>query len=281
MRTFAFALTLCLGPQNTWTSQVADQLFSDGEIYERLMGCWSRLVGKTFLAWLDTPKNLQWLDVGCGNGAFTEELIAHCAPTKVVAMDPSDDQLAYARTLPGAKIADFRVGNAQDLPFADASFDVAIMALVISFLRDPAKAVSEMTRVVRPGGWVATYMWDIPGGGTPVDPIYVEMESMGMTSVRPSNPTVSRRETMRELWRKAGLDSVETRVIRIPVLYSDFTDFWDSNAAPIGPQGKLIDGMSARAREEFRARLRRRLPVTLDGRIIYESFVNTVKARVL
>jgi len=260
---------------------VADQLFSDGEIYERLMGCWSRLVGKTFLAWLDTPKNLQWLDVGCGNGAFTEELIAHCAPTKVVAMDPSDDQLAYARTLPGAKIADFRVGDAQDLPFADASFDVAIMALVISFLRDPAKAVSEMTRVVRPGGWVATYMWDIPGGGTPVDPIYVEMESMGMTSVRPSNPTVSRRETMRELWRKAGLDSVETRVIRIPVLYSDFTDFWDSNAAPIGPQGKLIDGMSARAREEFRARLRRRLPVTLDGRIIYESFANAVKGRVL
>jgi ubiquinone/menaquinone biosynthesis C-methylase UbiE len=151
---------------------VADQLFSDGEVYERLMGRWSRLAGKTFLAWLDTPKNLQWLDVGCGNGAFTEELIAHSAPATVVAIDPSDDQLTYARKLPGVKIADFRVGDAQDLPFADASFDVAIMALVISFLRDPAKAVLEMARVVRPGGWVATYMWDIPGGGTPVDPIY-------------------------------------------------------------------------------------------------------------
>jgi ubiquinone/menaquinone biosynthesis C-methylase UbiE len=260
---------------------VADQLFSDGEIYERLMGRWSRLVGKTFLAWLDAPKNLQWLDVGCGNGAFTEELIAQCAPATVVAIDPSDDQLAYARKLPGAKIADFRVGDAQDLPFADASFDVAIMALVISFLRDPAKAVLEMARVVRPGGWVATYMWDIPGGGTPVDPIYVEMESMGMTSVRPSNPTVSRRETMQELWQKAGLDSVETRVIRIPVLYSDFNDFWNSNAAPIGPQGKLIDEMSAIAREELRARLRRRLPVTLDRRIVYESFANAVKGRVV
>ena len=188
----------------------------------------------------------------------------------MVAIDQSDDQLAYARKLPGAKIAKFRAGDAQDLPFADASFDVAIMALVISFLRDPAKAVLEMARVVRPGGWVATYMWDIPGGGTPVDPIYVEMKSMGMTSVRPSNPTVSRPETMQELWQKAGLHSVETRVIRIPVLYSDFNDFWDSNAAPIGPQGKLIDEMSARAREELRARLRRRLPVTLDGRIVYE-----------
>jgi ubiquinone/menaquinone biosynthesis C-methylase UbiE len=260
---------------------VAGQLFSDGQIYERLMGRWSRLVGKTFLAWLDTPKNLQWLDVGCGNGAFTEELIAHCDPAMVVAIDPSDDQLAYARTLPRAKNADFRVGDAQDLPFADASFDIATMALVISFLHDPAKATTEMARVVRPGGWVAAYMWDIPGGGTPVDSIYVEMESMGMTSVRPPNPAVSQREAMQELWRKAGLDSVETRVIRIPVLYSDFNDFWDSNAAPIGPQGKLIDGMSASAREELRARLRRRLPVTLDGRIIYESYANAVKGRVL
>jgi len=260
---------------------VAGQLFSDGEIYERLMGRWSRLAGKTFLAWLDTPKNLQWLDVGCGNGAFTEELIAHCAPATVVAIDPSNDQLAYARTLPGAKIADFRVGDAQELPFSDASFDVATMALVISFLRDPAKAVSEMARVVRPGGWVAAYMWDIPGGGTPVDPIYVEMESMGMTSVRPSNPAVSRREIMQELWRKTGLDSVETRVIRIPVLYSDFNDFWDSNTAPIGPQGKLIDGMSGSAKEELRARLRRRLSATLDGRIVYESYANAAKGRVL
>ena len=159
-----------------------DRLFTDGEAYERLMGRWSRLVGKTFLGWLDVPKSLQWLDVGCGNGAFTEELIAHCAPGTVTAVDPSDDQLAYARTRHGVKTVDFRVGDAQKLPFGDGSFDVAIMALVISFLRHPDKAAAEMARVVRPGGWVATYMWDIPGGGAPVDPIYVTMESMGMTS---------------------------------------------------------------------------------------------------
>ena len=198
----------------------------------------------------------------------------------VVGIDPSDDQLAYARMQPGAKIADFRVGDARDLPFADASFDVAIMALVISFLANPATAVSQMARVVRSGGWVATYMWDIPGGGTPVDPVYVEMESMGMTSVRPSNSEASRLEAMQELWRKAGLDSIETYVIRIPVLFSDFNDFWNSNAAPIGPQGKLIAGMSAAAKEELRARLCRRLPIASDGRIVYESWANAVKGRV-
>jgi ubiquinone/menaquinone biosynthesis C-methylase UbiE len=257
---------------------VADQLFSDGEVYERLMGRWSRLVGRAFLAWLDVQKKLHWLDVGCGNGAFTDEIIAHCAPTTVVAIDPSGDQLAFARLR--AKVADFRVGDAQALQFSDASFDVAVMALVISFLSDPAKAVAEMARVVRPGGSVAAYMWDIPGGGTPVDSIYVELEAMGMTSVRPSNPTVSRREALRDLWEKTALGDVETQTIRIPVSYADFDDFWDSNTAPIGPQGKLIEGMSAGAREELRVRLRKRLPVASDGRIVYESFANAVKGRV-
>jgi hypothetical protein len=103
------------------------------------------------------------------------------------------------------------------------------------------------------------------------------MEAMGMTSVRPSNPAVSRQEAMRELWQKAGLSPIETRTIRIPVSFDNFDDFWDSNTAPIGPQGKLIDRMSTSEREELRTRLRGRLPITSDGRIVYESFANAVK----
>src|SRR5262245_65281105 len=91
------------------------------------------------------------------------------------------------------------------------------MALVISFVPDPNKAAAEMARVVRPGGWVATYMWDIPGGGTPTDPIYVSLESMGMTSVRPANPVVSRREAVGDVGEKAGVECSGTSGIRIPV----------------------------------------------------------------
>jgi ubiquinone/menaquinone biosynthesis C-methylase UbiE len=258
----------------------SDTIFTDGEAYERLMGRWSRLVGEAFLDWLDVPIGLRWLDVGCGNGAFTEELIARRAPAAVMAIDPSEDQLAYARARTTAKTADFRVGDAQKLTFGDGSFDVAIMALVISFLPDPDKAAAEMARVVKPGGWVATYMWDIPGGGTPVDAIYVAMESMGMTSVRPLNPAASRREAMQDLWEKAGLASIEMRVIRIPVTYSSFDDFWVSNTVPIGPQGKLIDGMSKSARAQLRMLVRERLPIGKDGRIAYEAFANAVKGRV-
>ena len=257
-----------------------EKLFTDGEAYERLMGRWSRLVGEAFLDWLDVPKGLRWLDVGCGNGAFTEELIARCAPAAVMAIDPSDDQLAYARTRPKAKMAEFRVADAQKLPFGGGNFDVGIMALVISFLPDPAKAVAEMARVVRPGGWVANYMWDLPGGGAPINPIYAALKSLGATTAFPPSPAVSRQEAMQELWEKAGLESIDTRVIRISVMYSDFNDFWDSNTVPIGPQGKLIDGMSPSARDQLRTRVGEQLPATLDGRIVYESFANAVKGRV-
>jgi SAM-dependent methyltransferase len=257
-----------------------EKLFTDGEAYERLMGRWSRIVGEAFLDWLNVPASLRWLDVGCGNGAFTEELITRCAPASVTAIDPSDDQLAYARTRPNVKMTDFQVGDAQNLSFGDNSFDVASMALVISFLPHPDKAVAEMMRVVRPGGWVATYMWDIPGGGVPVHPIYVAMEAMDMPSGHPPNSAVSERDALQGLWENAGLKSVETKVIRIPTAYSDFDDFWNSNVVPVGPQGKLIAGMSASAREELRMRLRNHLPVSSDGRIVYESLANAVTGRV-
>jgi len=103
---------------------------------------------------------------------------------------------------------------------------------------------------------------------------------MGMTSVRAPNTAASGRDAMQGLWKNAGLESVETRVIRIPTVYSDFGDFWDSNLVPIGPQGKIFAGMSAGAKEELRARLRDHLPASSDGRIVYESFANAVKGRV-
>jgi hypothetical protein len=123
-------------------------------------------------------------------------------------------------------------------------------------------------------------MWDIQNGGAPTTPIYTAIESLGWTlPVRP-NPVASRLEAMRGFWEMAGLEAIETRVIRIPVRYADFDDFWDSNTVPVGPQGKVIAGMSPGEREQLRARLRELLPATPDGRIVYESFANAVKGRV-
>jgi SAM-dependent methyltransferase len=257
----------------------AGNLFADGKAYERLMGRWSRLAGDKFLDWLDAPKNLRWIDVGCGNGAFTEVLISRCSPAAVTGIDPSDGQLAYARTRPGTEMAQFRVADAQDLPFPDDSFDAASMALVITFVPDPVKAAAEMARVVRPGGWVATYMWDFLGGGFPLAPISVAMKSLGLATPAPPNIDASGRDEMRAIWQQAGLKSLDSQVIRIPIVYSGFDDFWESNSVPVGPSGKAIADLSPSAREELKARLREQLPIAADGRIAYEAFANAVKGR--
>lgn len=258
----------------------APALFSDGKAYERLMGRWSRLAGDQFLDWLAMPKGLKWLDVGCGNGAFTEALIARAAPAEVVGIDPSEGQLEYARTRPGAKLAQFRVAGAQDLPFGDKTFDAAIMALVITFVPDPLKAVGEMVRVVRPGGVVATYMWDIPGGGLPLEPIHVAMRTAGIDTPNPPGFAVAQRDRMQALWQEAGLQSVESRVISIEVSYSGFDDFWDSNSVPIGPAGQAIHRLSADKQEQLKAQLRKQLPAGAGGRIAYKAWANAVKGRV-
>src|SRR5258707_2318188 len=139
--------------------------FDDGAAYERMMGTWSRLAGEIFLDWLAPLAGLRWIDVGCGNGAFTELIVERCAPAEVQGIDPSEGQLAFARARPAARMAEFREGDAMALPFPEDRFDAAVMALVIFFVPEPAKGVAEMGRGVRQGGTVACYVCDILGGG--------------------------------------------------------------------------------------------------------------------
>jgi ubiquinone/menaquinone biosynthesis C-methylase UbiE len=255
-------------------------LFSDGKAYERLMGRWSKLAGAQFLDWLDAPNNLRWIDVGCGNGAFTEVLIERAAPAAVSGVDPSDGQLDYARTRPGVKMAHFQLADAQSLPFADNNFDAASMALVIVFIPDPVKAAKEMARVVKPGGAVATYMWDFPGGGFPLHPMIKALADLGITPAAGSNPEASRMEAMRAVWQEAGLQSIDTRIIRVPIVHASFDDFWDSNTVPIGTYGKAVADLAPSERDAVKARLRQDLPIGADGRIAYEAFANAVTGRV-
>src|SRR5258708_2438710 len=119
--------------------------FDDGAAYERFMGVWSRSVGEIFLDWLHLARGLAWLDVGSGNGAFTELLVERAAPSRILGVDPSEAQLEFARGRHTTGIAEFVKGDAMALPAADQSFDAAVMALVIFFVPDPTKGVAEMT----------------------------------------------------------------------------------------------------------------------------------------
>jgi ubiquinone/menaquinone biosynthesis C-methylase UbiE len=255
------------------------KFFTDGAAYERLMGRWSRRAATVFIDWVAPPKGARWLDVGCGNGAFTEVMIARAAPAEVHGIDPSEAQIAYARTRAEARAAQFRVGDAQALPFEDASFDIASMALVITFVPDPAKAVREMARVVKPGGTVAAYMWDVEGGGLPPEPFRTGMIAIGKDPAWPPGSAASRASEMRRMWTEAGLETVETRKIDIQVDYADFDDFWQSNTVLAAPTARMIRDLTPAEVDRLKSVLRQSLPKDAQGRIAYGAWANAVKGR--
>jgi SAM-dependent methyltransferase len=253
--------------------------FNDGAAYERYMGKWSRLAGETFLDWLAPESGLRWLDVGCGSGAFTEMLFERCAPASVQGIDPSEEQLAYARTRPVARAARFRQGDAMAQPFPDDAFDAAVMPLVIFFVPDPAQGVAEMARVVCPGGTVSAYAWDMLGGGHPYESLLAEMRGLGIAVPGPPSPGASRIDAMRDLWTGAGLEDVETREITVQRTFADFDDYWTTilGGASVGPK---LAAMASEDLALLKARMRARLPAEATGRITYGARANAVKGRV-
>ena len=134
-------------------------------------------------------------------------IVDRCAPAEVQGVDPSEGQLAFARTRPAAKLAQFTRGDAMALPFPEKRFDVAVMALVIFFVPDPAKSVAEMVRVARPGGTIAAYAWDIDGGGFPLEPLWAEMRALNIKVLQPPSAEASRIAAMPRTVDRSGYRS--------------------------------------------------------------------------
>jgi len=251
--------------------------FDDGAAYEEFMGKWSHLAGDTFLDWLAPHTGWRWADIGCGNGAFTEMLVQRHAPAAVHGIDPSPEQLAFARQrLAGAPV-EFELGDATALPYADASFDAAVMALVIFFVPEPAKGVAEMARVVKPGGSVSAYAWDMFGGGFPFAPLQEELAAQGIAPLWPPSAEASRIDALRALWQEAGLVDIDTRVIDVQRTFASFDAFW--KIAQTGPRiaPRLAEVPSAGI-EEIKVRLRARLAAA-DGSITCSARANAIKGR--
>lgn len=253
--------------------------FDNGAAYERYMGYWSQLVGKTFLDWLAEKPSLRWLDVGCGNGAFTELIVDCCHPASVHGVDPSEEQLIFARERPATKLAHFSSGDAMALQFPEHTFNVAVMPLVIFFVPEPLTGIKEMKRVTCPGGSVAAYAWDMYGGGFPYDALQAEMRNLGVLVPSPPSPEASKIETMRELWAAAGLEAIETREIVVQRTFISFDDYLSTVMGGPSVAAKLA-AMSAEDIARLTTALRNRLPIDSNGHITYSARANAVKGRV-
>ena len=257
--------------------------FDDADAYDRYMGRWSRAIGRNFLAWLETPKNLRWLEVGCGSGAFSEVIVEQAAPASLTGIDPSPQQIEHAKNrMMAAREADFRVADAMDLPFQPDEFDVVVSALVIHFVPDRPKAFREMLRVAKRGGIVAGYTWrrsatvnDAPYGPLARGVIEIAGEVTLSPTVSEAMP-----EGMHAALTAAGYVDVETTTIEASQTFRDFEDYWKAQTATFPhPVARSAASLNPADRERLRDRLRAALPAASDGSVTYPARATAFKAR--
>lgn len=253
--------------------------FDNGAAYARYMGVWSQLVGQAFLDWLAPQASQRWLDVGCGNGAFTELIVARCSPAEVAGVDPSAGQLAFARAQPSLSRVTFVQADAMALPFPDNRFDITVMPLVIFFVPEPARGVAEMARVTAPGGYVTAYGWDMAGGGFPYSAVREELCDMGFATPEPPSKDASQPEVMRTLWEQAGLVDLQSRTFTVQRTFASFEDYWATvNGGP--STSSSLKSLQPADVAHLQSRLRDRLPPDAQGRITYAARANAIRGRV-
>lgn len=244
--------------------------WAEGEAYDAYVGRWSRAVAGEFLGRLGVAGGRAWLDVGCGTGALTQGIVERAAPATVVGIDRSTGFVATARRRVSDPRARFGVGEAGALPVAGGAFDAVVSGLVLNFLPEPARMLSEMARAARAGGAVALYVWDYAGAmelmrrfwdaARALDPAAAALDEGVRFPVCAPGPLAA-------LLGDAGLAGVATFAIDVPTVFRDFDDYWSPFLGGQGPAPGYATSLSEERRGALRDRIRSGLPVGPDGAI--------------
>lgn len=228
------------------------------DAYDQFMGTWSRPLAPQVADLAGVRAGLQVLDVGCGPGALTTELVTRLGAAAVTAVDPSASFVAAARARhPGA---DVRQGVAEHLPFPDGVFDAAVAQLVVHFMADPVAGLAEMARVTRPGGVVVACVWDYAGGHGPLGPFWLAARELDTGVEDESRLAGTREGHLAELFEAAGLREVEQAALPVGRAYAAFDAWWEPFTRGVGPAGSYVSGLDQRHAVALRERCRSMLP---------------------
>ncbi len=238
-----------------------------GDSYEPYVGRWSRRVAVEFLDWLAIPEGRRWIDVGCGTGALTRTILDRCAPSDVIAVDPSKGFSDYAAAHVDDPRARFIVTDAAHLPAGVA--DVVVSGLVLNFVPDPGAALSAM-RSAAPDGVVAAYVWDYAGrmelmryfwdAAVELDPAVHELdEGVRFPLCQP--------DQLEQLFTHGGLGDVSVTSIEIETRFADFQDYWGPFLLGQGPAPGYLMSLDETHRNRLRDWIHVDLPMQEDGSI--------------
>jgi ubiquinone/menaquinone biosynthesis C-methylase UbiE len=243
--------------------------WASGDFYEYYMGRWSRLVAEYFTKWLSASSGLKWLDIGCGSGALSDAIINNHEPAVLTAIDQSEDFVRTAKKRLGSRVH-CRVGNALSLPLHNSSVNITVSGLVLNFIPEAEKALSEMKRVTDDGGTVAAYIWDYAGKMDFLTHFWdaaVEINSEALNLHESKRFPDSNAGGLKRLFEKAGFMNIETTSIEITTHFRDFDDYWEPFLGGQGPAPSFLLPLDKDKKDKLRHTLKARLPTQSDGSI--------------
>lgn len=224
------------------------------EAYDRFMGRYSAPLAVGFADWVGVRPGMRALDVGCGPGALAAVIADRLGAPAVTAVDPSETFVVAARRrLPGV---DVRLATAEALPFDDSGFDVTLASLVVHFMTDPAAGVGEMVRVTRPGGVVATCVWDFAGGRAPQSLFFQALREVAGDIDDETARAGAAPGQLAALLIAAGCRGVESGEVTVTLVMDSFGQWWEPYTLGVAPAGRQLARLDDDAREQVRRRCR-------------------------
>ena len=228
------------------------------DAYDRFMGRYSVPLAPKLADFALVTAGQRVLDVGCGPGALTTELVRRLGPAAVSAVDPSEPFVAAARERhPGVSV---QRAAAEELPFEDEAFDAALAQLVVHFMADPVAGLREMARVTRVDGVVAACVWDHAGGQGPLSLFWEAARRLDPGAADESKLAGAREGHLAELFRAAGLWEVEESVLSVSVEHQSFEEWWEPFELGVGLAGAYLAGLDEERQAELRELCRELLP---------------------
>jgi SAM-dependent methyltransferase len=250
--------------------------------YEAYVGRWSRRVAERFLPWLDVERGAAWIDIGCGTGVLTRAILDLEDPDSVVGIDPSRAFLSAARTSIHDRRVSFVEGTADKMPEASASADAIVGGLVLNFVPDVGRALTEMIRVVRPESPIAGYVWDYAEGMQLIRLFWdaaVELDPAAAELDQAVRYPLCRPEALEAAFADAGLDEVAVSAIDVPTVFQSFDDYWAPFLSGVRSAPAYVMSLEPEARERLRNRLDQTLPREPDGSIELTARAWAVRGR--
>jgi SAM-dependent methyltransferase len=226
--------------------------------YGRFMGQYSEPLAVQFADLAAVGPGQRVLDVGCGPGALTAELVRRTGTDTVSAVEPSESFAAAVRErLPGV---DVRQSPAERLPFPDGAFDAAMAQLVVHFMTDPVAGLREMGRVTRPGGVISACVWDHAGGRGPLAVFWQAVLQLDPAADDESDLAGVREGQLAALFAQAGLNATEVTTLTVQAGYASFADWWEPFTLGVGPAGAYVGSLTLDRRAALHDQCRQLLP---------------------